>query len=298
MTAELVVLENAQRDVARPMSAAEIRAGVNLIQEVMKSVMKEGVHFGTIPGTPKPTLYKPGAEKILVTFRIATDPIVEDLSTSDEARYRVTVFAKSSSGNPLGSSVGECSSNEEKYRWRAAICREEFDETPEDRRREVWKRVRGSAEKVRQVRTNPADVANTVLKMATKRAKIAVTLDVTAASDIFNQDIEDLPEELQRELAHEDGQEPRLSEPRPAPPRAEGPGIRVESVRVAKKGTKKNGDPYTLTIIHLSDGNDYQTFDDGMAALANAARQKAAAVSFAFEETERGRKLTNLEEVR
>ncbi len=35
-------------------TAAEIRAQVNTVQEVMKAVMKDGTHYGVIPGTPKP----------------------------------------------------------------------------------------------------------------------------------------------------------------------------------------------------------------------------------------------------
>lgn len=307
-TAE-IILHRAQQEIDRPLTANEIRAGVNLIQEVMKSVMKEGVHYGTIPGTPKPTLYKAGAEKICSTFRIAIEPIPDDLSAPDECRYRVTARAVSQSGTYLGSGVGECSSSEEKYRWRAPVCEQEFEETAEDRRRKKWKKGRDGAYQQKQVRTEPADVANTILKMATKRAMIAVTLQVTAASDIFAQDIEDLPEEIRNEIAREDGGSSHLREPQPAPkPQstssepAEGAGtgtagVRVAAVRVAKTGTKKNGDPYSLYIIKLTDGNDYSTFDDGLAGLAKAARQKAACISFAFEETEKGRKLTNLEEV-
>src|SRR5690606_20296729 len=56
---------------------------------------------------------------------------------------------------------------------------------------------------VKQVRTDPADVANTVLKMAKKRAQIDMTLTALAASDIFTQDIEDLPEEM-RDIADDD----------------------------------------------------------------------------------------------
>jgi hypothetical protein len=175
-TAEVLVLHRSQQEIDRPLTAVEIRAGVNLIQEVMKGVMKEKVHFGTIPGTPKPTLYKAGAEKLLSTFRIATEPsIVEDLSNADEIRYRVTVSARSCSppARFLGAAIGECSSSEEKYRWRRPVCEEEFNETPEDRRRKVWKKGEPKAYQQKQVRTNPSDVANTVLKMAHKRALIA-----------------------------------------------------------------------------------------------------------------------------
>ena len=73
-------------EVGRPLSAVDIRTQVNLIQEVMKAVMKQNEHYGVIPGCQKPSLWKPGAEKLLMTFHIASEPIIEDLSTSDEAR--------------------------------------------------------------------------------------------------------------------------------------------------------------------------------------------------------------------
>ncbi|WP_218035504.1 hypothetical protein [Pseudomonas denitrificans (nom. rej.)] len=178
-------------------SAVEIRQRVNLVQEVMQGIMKKDTHYGTIPGTPKPTLYKPGAEVLCVTFRVAQEYQIEDLSTPEMARYRVTcIGVHQTTGIKLGEGVGECSSGEEKYKWRGAICPEEFDLTPENMRRVKFSKYKGSVEKKAQVRTEAADLANTVLKMACKRAMIAMTLNVTAASDIFTQDIEDLPEEL------------------------------------------------------------------------------------------------------
>lgn len=182
---------------AHRFSAAEIRERVNLVQEVMRAVMKEGVHYGKIPGTPKPTLYKPGAEVLCVAFRIAPSYRVEDLSSDGVARFRVTcVGTHQVSGTVLGEGLGECSSAEEKYKWRKAICAEEFELTLDTMRRLKFGKGDRGIYKVTQIRTEAADQANTVLKMACKRAKVAMTLDVTAASDMFTQDIEDLPEEL------------------------------------------------------------------------------------------------------
>jgi hypothetical protein len=180
---------------SRGMTAADIKAGVQLIQQVMAEVMIKDVHYGTIPGTPKPTLYKAGSEKILTTFRIAAYPKeVDDLSTYDEARFRVRVHGiHQTTGMLIGVGVGECSSMEEKYKWRKPVCDEEFEEAAVDRRRSVWKKGTPPYQ-LKQVRTNPADVANTILKMAKKRAQIDMTLTATAASDVFDQDLEDLPE--------------------------------------------------------------------------------------------------------
>lgn len=199
---------------AHRFSAVEIRQRVNLVQEVMQGIMKRDTHYGTIPGTPKPTLYKPGAEVLCVTFRVAQEYRIEDLSTANVARYRVTCVGRhQTTGIALGEGVGECSSGEEKYKWRGSICLEEFESTPENMRRIKFSKYKGNVEKKPQVRTEAADLANTVLKMACKRAMIAMTLNVTAASDIFTQDIEDLPEELRPQEGAQTGSQ----KPAPAP---------------------------------------------------------------------------------
>jgi len=181
------------------LTAVEVRSQVQLIQQVMKSVMKKDTHYGTIPGCKRPTLYKAGSEKILATFRLSIEPQVEDLSTDDVAKYRVTTkVVHIPTGNFVGMGIGCCSSDEEKYKWRRAVCDAEFDETPEDRRREKWVKGYNGKEdyKVKQVRTSVADIDNTVLKMAKKRSQIDATLTSTAASDVFEQDLEDIPSEI------------------------------------------------------------------------------------------------------
>jgi hypothetical protein len=178
-------------------SAVEIRQRVNLVQEVMRNIMIKDTHYGVIPGTKKPSLYKPGAEVLCVTFRIADKYEIEDLTVDGMARYRVRcVGVHQVTGVVLGEGMGECSSHEEKYKWRAAICPEEFEVTSETLRRLKFAKWNNNVEKKQQIRTESADQANTILKMACKRAKIAMTLNVTGASDIFTQDLEDIPEEL------------------------------------------------------------------------------------------------------
>lgn len=185
---------------SRSLTAADIRAQVNLVKDVMIEVMKEGTHYGTIPGTKTPSLYKPGAEKLMATFRLAADPEVEQLGEGGEIHYRVKVNIRSSSGVFLGAGIGECSSQEDKYAWRAAVCDEEWEVTPENRRRVKFSKYQGKVEQRKQIRTSPADVGNTILKMAKKRGLIDAVLTITAASDIFTQDIEDLPPEIVEEM--------------------------------------------------------------------------------------------------
>lgn len=185
---------------SRSLTAADVRAQVNLMQDVMLEVMKDGTHFGTIPGTKAKSLWKAGAEKLMATFRLAGDPDVEDLSQNGEIHYRVKLRLLSVTGQFIGAGIGECSSQEEKYAWRGIVCDEEYEATPENRRRLKFSKYQGKVEKKKQVRTNPADVANTILKMAKKRAQVDAVITATAAGDLFTQDIEDLPEEVVAEI--------------------------------------------------------------------------------------------------
>lgn len=192
------------------LSASEVVQHAMVVQEVMRAVMKPDMHYGKIPGTDKPTLFQPGADVLCMTFRIAPEFSIEDLSTADSVRYRVTCRGiHQLSGITLGSCVGEASSNEEKYKWRRSVHDKEFDATPPALRRVKF----GRSYETKQIRTEPADVANTVLKMAEKRAKIGMVLNVTAASDMFGQDLEDLDAVLRDSLV---GAEPPPEQAGPA----------------------------------------------------------------------------------
>lgn len=201
----------------RDLTIAEVRQNLSRVQALLRDVMigpskdaagkdKPGVHYGVIPGTKKPTLLQPGAELIFMMFRLEGFPIVEDLSTADVIRYRVKIQVKHQlSGLTLGWGIGECSSDEEKYRWRRVVCQQEYDEADPALRRKAWKKgSKNSLYQAVQVRTHPADVANTILKMAEKRAKVAAARGTTAASDVFEQDVEDLSPEQRAEIYGDD----------------------------------------------------------------------------------------------
>lgn len=180
-----------------PQTAGEIQDQVQRIQEVMRGVMKKKTHYDVIPGTGnKPSLLKPGAEMLLTTFRISVQPEIIDLSADGEVRYQVRAHGiHMGTQLTVGIGVGECSSQEEKYAWRAAICLEEYEDTDPARRRVKYKKgyQNQPVEKIQQVRTSPSDVANTVVKMAKKRAEVDLCLTALACSDIFTQDLEDAP---------------------------------------------------------------------------------------------------------
>jgi hypothetical protein len=211
------------------LSLADVTSRINAIQTVTRNKMIEGVHYGVIPGTKKPTLYKAGSEMLLTMFGIGPRVRVEDLSNERRLKYRVIVAGVHlATERAIGEGVGECSSNEERYQWREAICEAEFDSTPESMRRVKWARKNGRHYTINQIRTNPDDLGNTVLKMAKKRAQIDMTLTALGVSDLFNQDIEDLPPELQ---PREDGDGSTAGAAGPAPAAA---GIEHPALKAAK----------------------------------------------------------------
>jgi hypothetical protein len=212
------------------MSAEEMRDQVNAIQRLMEAVMKEGEHYGSLPGCKKPFLWKPGAEKLCVAFHIEPAFQIEDLSGADRYRYRVKCIGTHQvSGTKLGEGMGSCSSMEQRYKWRRASD-PEFLNTPEERRRlkYIFDREKNKEYELKQVRVEPDDIENVVLKMACKRAFVAMTLNVTAASDIFAQDLEELPEHLRDEEPQGEAGAQFIKPPQPKPRAPGGSGAQAK----------------------------------------------------------------------
>src|SRR5262249_38755130 len=93
-----------------------------LIADYVKRAMVKDVDFGTIPGTPKPTLYKPGAEKLTELFRCTPEhTIVHRIIDFDKSLFHYEVktsLSSRDSGHIIAEGLGACSSMESKYRWR------------------------------------------------------------------------------------------------------------------------------------------------------------------------------------
>jgi hypothetical protein len=203
---------------------------VNLIKDAMRRCMVEGQHFGTIPGTKKPSLWKPGAELICTLFQLGTRyPNHTNQVGREQGHFVFTLTCELfhiPSGRVIGEGVGAATTMEYRYRIQT-----------EDRHTDHGQLIKA--------KYTPYDFYNTVLKIAKKRAMVDAVLTVTGASEIFTQDTEDNPD-LFRGDANE----------RPSLPRRQGAG-RPLAERNAAPLPVANTE--TLTgVVERAWPNDYQ----------------------------------------
>jgi len=190
---------------------------INRFQQVVHSTMVNGQDYGVIPGTSKPTLLKPGAEKIAKLLGLADDyEIINSVEDWSKPFFRYLIKCKLThiSGNVLVSSgLGECNSMESKYRYRDSKrkCPACGAETIIKGKKEYgggWlcyknkggcgaKFSDGDAEIEQQEvgKVENDDIysqVNTILKMAKKRALVDAALSAGRLSEVFTQDVEDM----------------------------------------------------------------------------------------------------------
>lgn len=178
--------------------AADLMQRHKDVEWLMANIMVKNLHYGVIPGSKKYSLLKAGSELLLPRFGLGCFPLVQDLSTEGEIKFMVEAKVIHIATNVhVGSGIGICSSNEEKYKWRRAASKAEFKTTAPELTRIKYGYSRDKGEyQIEQVRQSPDDIMNTILKMAKKRAQIDACLTCTAASSFFTQDIEDFDKNM------------------------------------------------------------------------------------------------------
>lgn len=140
----------------------QVQATMNKIsqfQQVIQKTLHQGHDFGIIPGTDKPTLLKPGAEKILMMMGLRSEfEIVDSARDFEKGFFQYQVRCKLLKGDMvITEGLGACNTREKKY-----------------------------------LKMDPYTMDNTALKMAKKRALVDAALLVASLSDVFTQDLEDM----------------------------------------------------------------------------------------------------------
>ncbi|MFN3077421.1 MAG: hypothetical protein ABT940_11165, partial [Alphaproteobacteria bacterium] len=221
MTEEKVLTIQNPSYLMPAMSIAGAVERFNALARFTREIMAPDRDYGTVPGSTKPTLLKPGAEKLTTFFGLSARPSLiekaEDWTGSDHGGepffyywFRYGLYR----GDLLVAEAdGSCNSWETKYRYRTAertcpSCGKAMIIKGKQEYGGGWlcfakkggcgakfkdgdRSIEG--QEVGKVQNpNPADIANTVLKMAQKRALVAATLLAVNASEYFTQDLEDL----------------------------------------------------------------------------------------------------------
>lgn len=123
MTQELVLSDQTYMPA---MSVPQAVMRFNTLVEFVQTVMRQDVDYGIIPGTPKPTLLKAGAEKLTTLFGLTTRFSIvekaEDWSGEQHGGepffyywYRCSLWRGE---RLIAEADGSCNSRESKYRWR------------------------------------------------------------------------------------------------------------------------------------------------------------------------------------
>ncbi|SMB87210.1 hypothetical protein SAMN00017477_1051 [Peptoniphilus asaccharolyticus DSM 20463] len=165
------------------------------VQAVIQRTLKGGHDYDTIPGTQKPTLLKPGAEKILMMFGLTSEyEIVDSIEDWKNGVFAYTVRCiLSKNGAKITEGLGNCNSKEDKYRYRWVRPEDvPIGIDPNTLKANNWGKVRVENDEI-------YSQVNTILKMAKKRAQVDATLTVASLSEVFTQDIEDMKQFAQAE---------------------------------------------------------------------------------------------------
>lgn len=256
-----------------PLTYEDIRQNSKLIAGLVKELLRDNIDYGKIPGCgDKPALLKPGAEKINMLFKLRAVPEILQHDDADRVRYVIrTKLIHIPTDREVGFGLGSASSDEDKYKWRAAVHQKEFDATPEERRRQKWvkgkydaaKKAYGDPYTINQIRTNPADIENTILKMAAKRSLVDAVIKTCAASDFL------IPgeDEAAGQVEHPEGQEP------PARPQERPAAAAAEEILGAKPAGKPIPESLGLKLMTSK-------YDNGTCKTCNGQIPKGAEIYY------------------
>ena len=226
-----------RKPIKMELTPAELKVEVQRLNDCYNNLMQEGTDYGTIPGTPKPSLWKPGAEILMRAYHLEpeTEIMTSKLVDDPEHPYfdydiRIILYRTYPGGERvrIGDGIGNANTRETRYalRWMP-----EWDLPPDfDKKGVVTKKNKskrtGKIFTMYRRNSTPDEIytlKNTVFKMAKKRAMVDAVLTVTSADRIFTQDVEDLPEDMLDKEPPEETIAPAKPIPAPTKPQLSSP---------------------------------------------------------------------------
>lgn len=230
-----------QDEILSPVMSLQLaKQRLKEFQEFVKEYLRDGEDYGTIPGTPKPTLYKPGADKLCELYGISDsydilDKVEDFTMTPPLFDYTIRcTLTRIRTQLAVSTGLGSCNSYEGRYRWREGqrLCpecgkpaiikgKEEFGggflcfgKKGGCGAKFLDKDPKITGQNIGRIENDDvATLKNTILKMAKKRAKVDATLAATRSSGIFTQDIEDITHDAPEPAAPSRGGKKAASKP-------------------------------------------------------------------------------------
>jgi len=176
-------------------SVESTMAKIGKFQAVVQKTLKEGHDYGKIPGTDKPTLLKPGAEKIFMLMGLTSHyEVTEKVEDYENGFFAYTVRCSlDRSGLPITQGLGHANTKEARYarRWLTEKRLPEGVDKGNLQKREKTGQY-GKYTEYLVENDDPFTLVNTVLKMAKKRAQVDAALTVGSLSELFTQDLDDM----------------------------------------------------------------------------------------------------------
>jgi hypothetical protein len=270
---------------------AALKRGRDRIAAIQRELMDKDVDYGTIPGTPKPTLLKPGAEKLCDIYGLRADfapeRVIGDGISAPALAYqtRCELHLGSLDGPVVAVGYGSANSWERKHRYRRAerACPEcgligSLLRSKHGKAEWFCWAKKGGCGKTFPIadprvteqplgdveNPDPWDLDTTLLKMAEKRAHVDATLRATAASGLFTQDVED---------------QPRQEAPLPEPPQTIAQTVAQRRSRSAPPGDEPPPYGVTTSAPEMDDGRAGQGDSEAPAAAARTATPRSASGS-------------------
>ncbi|QJD96818.1 hypothetical protein HH214_13540 [Mucilaginibacter robiniae] len=171
----------------------------NALIAFTKEVLVKEQDYGVVPGVQKPTLLKPGAEKLMNLFGMSvefdcTDKVLDIQSKFIAYTYKAT--ARNKDGRIVTQCEGSVNSYEPKYRYiwmeKAKPSQAVQDQLKAEGMGKFRKSSSGWIWVERTENPDLVGLQNTLQKMAQKRAFVGAILLATNASEFFTQDVEDM----------------------------------------------------------------------------------------------------------
>ena len=163
-----------------------------VLNEYVKEAMKPGHHYYSFKEGDRPALTQEGAHNLCSIFKAIIGPPAIEKDYHEDGHLTVTAHVEvfNQAGERVAAGDGICSTRESKYAYRWAWDNEVGGMDVSGLKKQSGSKNGRTWTKYQIPNPDLADLYNTVLKMAVKRAKVAAVRQMPLVSELFVDDLE------------------------------------------------------------------------------------------------------------